>query len=138
MRTIAIFMEVEKKDAGTQDTQGQTHALRSPASHRNAVMEFIISGPQSLSLALSTNSTTVLTFPTQPFLHGNEVVFPIGYSSLCKLMFVDKGLTDKRQTCRSCPKPPKFHAATHLPRPTLQNFLSVFKVCKLGPRGEIC
>lgn len=42
-------------------------------------------------MALSTNPTVVLTFRTQPFLHGNEVVLPTGYSSLCE--FVDKGQT---------------------------------------------
>lgn len=136
MCTVAIFMQIQKnRDAGTRDMQAQTHALHSPAPHRCAVMEIVISGPQSLSLALSTNSTMVLTIPTQPFLHGSKVVFPTGYSVLCELMVVDKGQTDKRQMCKSCPKTPEFHAATHLPCPTLHNFPSAFRVCKLQPRG---
>lgn len=38
--TIAIFIQVQKnRDAGSQDTQAQIHALHSPAPHRNVAME---------------------------------------------------------------------------------------------------
>lgn len=71
----------------------------------------------------------VLTFPTQPFQQGNEVVFPMRYSSLSKLTFVDKGQTDKRQAERLL-------NAIHLHCPNLGIFF-VLTVHKLHPWGGI-